>query len=205
MPSKPTQRDSLLALLERKAPRPLAIQDMARMLDLEHYDRKAMRADLESQVAAGRLRRIGKTRYQWLRPVDAKPASKPGPRPRASAGAGRASRKGAGQQVEGRYSRVRHGYGFVEVLGRAADNFPRDILIPEGKEGGALHGDRVIVEITRRDARTRRVVGQVVDITRRVHERIIGTLEAGRRGWRLIPSNDRLPVLDLIGDQLPAR
>jgi ribonuclease R len=168
---------------------------MARLLDLEHYDRKAIRAMLESQVVTRRLRRIGKTRYQWVRPVDAAPAREAVVR----------ITKRAGRQVEGRYCRVRQGYGFVEALGRAADEFPRDILIPEGMEGNALHGDRVVVEITRHDRRTRRVVGRVVGVTRSVHERIIGTLELSRRGWHLVPANELLPVVDLIGDESPAR
>lgn len=188
--------DRFLELLERKAPRPLTIQDMARMLDLEHYDRKAIRAELESLVATRRLRRIGKTRYQWVRPGDATPVRQ--------ATVSRATKRG-GRQVEGRYCRVRQGYGFVEVLGRAADDFLRDILIPEGMQGRALHGDRVVVEIVRRDARTHRVVAKVIEVTRAVHERIIGTLESGRHGWQLVPADDRLPVIDLIGEQLPAR
>jgi ribonuclease R len=195
MALKQSQLEPFLALLERKAPRPLTIQDMARMLELEQYDRKVVRAMLESQVDARKLRRIGKTRYQWVRPVDAAPARKAVAR----------VTKQAGRQVEGRYCRVRQGYGFVEVLGRAADDFPRDILIPEGMEGRALHGDRVRIDIVRHDRRTHRVVGQVVDVTRSVHERIIGTLEISRRGWHLVPANELLPVVDVIGDELPAR
>ncbi len=188
--------DPFLQLLERKAPRPLTIQDMARMLEVEHYDRKAIRALLEAQVASHKLRRIGKTRYQWVRPIDQVPARKTSPR---------RITKRSGRQVEGRYSRVRQGYGFVEVLGCAADEFPRDVLIPEGKEGRALHGDRVLIDIVRHDRRTHRVVGQVIDVVRAVHERIIGTLELTRRGWHLVPANDLLPVIDLIGERVPAR
>jgi hypothetical protein len=68
--------DPFLHLLERKAPRPLTIQDMARLLEVEQYDRKVIRAMLESQVTARKLRRIGKTRYQWVRPVDQVPERK---------------------------------------------------------------------------------------------------------------------------------
>ena len=56
-----------LALLEQRTPRPLSIPEMATLLNLEHYDRKRIRAALEAGVTAHRLRRIGKTRYQWRR------------------------------------------------------------------------------------------------------------------------------------------
>jgi ribonuclease R len=194
--------DRMLELLERKAPRPLSIQDIARLLELESYDRKAMRSMLEAQVGGGRLRRIGKTRYQWLRPVD-KPPQRPAA-PLRPVAPSRRSQRGH-RRVEGRYSRVRQGYGFVEVLGRAADEFPRDIRIPEGREGTALHGDRVIVEIVRHDRRTQRIVGQVVEVVHAVHESVIGTLELSRRGWHLIPSNELLPIIELIGDAPPQR
>ncbi|MGH7785790.1 MAG: hypothetical protein ACRERC_02930, partial [Candidatus Binatia bacterium] len=69
--------DQCLALLERKAPRPLTVADMARMLDFEHYDRRGLRIGLERAVNDRRLRRIGKTRYQWQRA----PAERAGRRP----------------------------------------------------------------------------------------------------------------------------
>src|SRR5205085_2873384 len=60
----------LLAVLERVAPRPLSIPELARRLELGHYDHRGLQRLPEAEVAARRLRRIGKTRYQWLRPVE---------------------------------------------------------------------------------------------------------------------------------------
>ncbi len=185
-----------LGLLERRAPRPLTIEEMARLLELDRYDRKTIRSALESAVAERVLRRIGKTRYQWLREVDRRPGAKR----RGPGGSGPRERRGpGGARVEGRYTRVRAGYGFVEVLGRAADRYPRDILVPEGMEGAALHGDRVEVEIARRDPVRRRVLGRVVAVTSSAHERMIGTLKPLRHGWVLIPESDLLPPVEIIG------
>ncbi|MBI3759892.1 MAG: hypothetical protein HY269_09090, partial [Deltaproteobacteria bacterium] len=187
---------TLLRLLEQRAPRPLSIQEIVRMLSLEHYDRKAMRSMLDAEVARNTLRRIGKTRYQWIRDVDRAPRAEPtGRAPRATK-----AKRAAAHAIEGRYTRVRGGYGFVEVLGRKAEHFARDILVPAGMEGAALHGDRVAVEITRRDARQRRTVGRIVAVVEQGHERIIGTLEHDRHGWRLIPESDRLPTFEVIGE-----
>ena len=189
--------EALLGLLERRAPRPLSMPEMTRMLDLEHYDRKQLKAVLEAAVARRTLRRIGKTRYQWIREVDRAPL-------RARASTGRSGRRYAeGPRIEGHYTRVRGGYGFVEVLGRAAERFPRDILIPAGMEGSALHGDRVAVEIVRRDVRARRFLGRVTAVTGRVHEQIIGTVERSRGGWLLVPESELLPPVEIIGGEPP--
>ncbi|MFQ5665268.1 MAG: ribonuclease R [Candidatus Binatia bacterium] len=188
--------EALLALLEQRAPRPLSIAEMARMLELGRYDSKRFKAALEARVASHTLRRIGKTRYQWIRERERRRTSVP-PRTRAD------SRPRTPSQgvVEGRYSRVRAGYGFVEVAGDRATSIPHDILIPAGMQGAALHGDRTVVEILRRDRRTGRLVGRVVSVTGPAHERIIGSLERTRTGWLLVPQSDRLPPVEVVADR----
>jgi len=192
--------DAFLAVLEQRAPRPLSVPEMAKMLGRQRYDPRLIRAALETAVEGGKLRRIGKTRYQWIRESERRARREPR---RAPAGEGKSRRRTAGR-VEGRYSRVRAGYGFVEVLGRAAERFARDILVPEGMEGDALHGDRVEVEIIRRDPRTQRTVGRIIAVTGRVHEQIIGALERRRDRWWLVPENELLPPVEIIGGQTPA-
>jgi ribonuclease R len=203
MTSRELEIEACLNLLEHRAPRPLSIPEMARLLDVEHYDHRGVRRSLEAAVAAGRLRRIGKTRYQWRREEAAEQPSLPGraagPRARRGRGAG----PGGVVRVEGHYARVRGGYGFVEVLGRGAERFARDILVPAGMEGAALHGDRVMVEVIRRDARLRRVIGRVTAVTGPVHEHIVGTLSRERGGWFLLPESDLLPPVALLGDKVP--
>jgi ribonuclease R len=182
-----------LELLERKAPRPLTIAEMARLLGIERFAPKLVRSGLERAVERGRLRRIGKTRYQWRRD-DGAPARRDS--------AGRAPRSAA--TIGGRYTRVRAGYGFVEALGRPREAFGRDILVPAGMEGAARHGDEVLVEIVRRDPQRRRAVGRVVRVTERVHESVIGTLERHGAGWVLVPLNDLDPPLAIAGTR-PAK
>ena len=184
-----------LALLEQRAPRPLSIPEMADLQGLEHYDRKAIRAALEAAVAAGTLRHIGKTRYQWRRD---------GERGGDQRSARPARGRRGGAEVEGRYARVRAGFGFVEVLGPAARQFARDILIPAGMESGALHGDRVRVEVVRRDPRSQRTTGRVTAVLERIHDELIGTLERHQQSWLAIPFDDRLPVVTLTGSPQPS-
>lgn len=183
-----------LRLLEERAPRPLSVAEMARMLAIERFSPKTLRAHLEAEVERGRLRRIGKTRYQWRRESEGSPATR-GPR--------MASSRSSRERVPGHYSRVRAGYGFVTVLGRAADRFPRDILIPNGAEGAALHGDRVVVEITGRDPRRRRTVGRIAEVSAPVHEKILGVLESTYHGWVVVPDSELLPPIALEATSLP--
>ncbi len=197
VPRRHIDTGAFLSLLEQRAPRPLTIQQMADMLALDRYDRKDIRAALEAQVASHTLRRIGKTRYQWVRDFERQPPRGRTPGLSAPGKGRRGSRQG--RRIEGRYSRVRAGFGFVEVLGRAADHFARDILIPDGYQGAALHGDRVEVEVVRRDRRARRVVGRITAVTGPVHERIIGTLKRLRHGWCLMPESELLPPVDIVG------
>src|SRR5262245_4580991 len=180
-----------LAVLEERAPRPLSIVEMTRLLGVQRYDRKTLRAGLERAVASRRLRRIGKTRYQWLREPPGDGAAR---RPRRSSPT--ADRQP--RTLAGRYTRVRAGFGFVEPQGGAA-SFGRDVLIPAGMEGEARHGDEVTVEIVRRDPQRRRVVGRIVAVTNRAQETIIGTLERHGRCWLRVPMNDLGPPLVIGG------
>jgi ribonuclease R len=172
---------ALVGALEKRAPRPLTIAELARFLRLEHYDRRAMQAVLEAEVEARRVRRIGKTRYQWLPPAQR-----------------RAPRAPSAKRLEGRYARVRGGFGFVEIPGRA-----RDVLIPQGEEGGAMHGDRVVVEMVRGDQRGRRATGRVTAVVERAREFVVGTLERHGRRWLLMPEDELLPPVELLGDETP--
>ncbi|HYD48354.1 MAG TPA: VacB/RNase II family 3'-5' exoribonuclease [Terriglobales bacterium] len=191
--------DRFVRELETRAPRPLTIDELVRIHAVEQYDRKHVRGELEARVAQGVLRRIGKTRYQWRRPEPpAQHEESPTPRRRERT-------KPAAPAAEGHYSRVRAGYGFVEVLDQHASRYPRDILIPAGSEGPAMHGDRVRVEIIRKDFRRHRFVGRVSAVTERRHERMIGTLRRARHGWLVVPENELLPTIALVGQALPSR
>lgn len=185
----------LLDALEEYSPRPLSIPEIARFAGIGKYDHRELKRALQAVAEEGRIRPIGKSRYQWV-----KPEWKTHQAPRRAG-----QKKGdAGRRVEGLYSRVRQGYGFVEVLTAGGEApFGRDILIPEGMEGEAMHGDRVRVEIVRRDPKTNRTVGRITAVTGRTHEKIIGELEQRPRGWWLVPENELLPRVEITGGKQP--
>ncbi len=173
----------------------MTIAQIADELGLERYDRRAVKAVLEEKVEARHLQRVGKTRYRW-EPREVRPGGG-----KAGTDGGRVRPRGGG--IEGRYSRARAGFGFVEVQGDAARRFQRDVFIPAGMEGAALHGDRVEIEIDSLDARDRRASGRVVRVVAAARERIIGTLQSYLRGWRLLPSDELLPIVDIVGGESP--
>ncbi len=191
--------EAFVEYLKRHAPRALTIAQIAHELGVERFDRKQLKAALEEKVERKVLGRAGKTRYFWGPQVEHRSSQR-----QSGGGRGRGPLVRRGRmpdRVEGRYSRVRAGYGFVEVLGKAAERIHRDIMIPSGMEGAALHGDRVEVEIENFDPRDHRSSGRVVSVVASAHERIIGTLESHLRGWRLIPNDDRLPIVDIVGGE----
>jgi len=215
----PAVARDVLAELERVAPRPLAVTEIARRIGLERYDRRALVRVLEAEVAARKLRRIGKTRYQWLRPVDVRHV-----RTRDEArhdGGARGERGGPARErergrarsgVEGRYTRTRSGYGFVAPAGGVGRT--SDVFVPAGREGDALHGDVVEVRVLRRGrgpGGAVRTSGEIVRVLRRGTELVVGTLRPGRASrpdrpparWVLIPETDLLPVFAVEGGVEP--
>jgi len=192
--------DDMLGILERAAPRSLTVKEIAERLGMERYDRRAMSSALETQIEARRVQRVGKARFRFAHEVVEKRA-----RPMR--------KRRAPGEVVGRYSRVRAGYGFVEVLGAQAETMRGDIMIPRGREMDALHGDLVRVQIVRRDHRSGRTSGRVVAVVERAHTEILGRLElvAGPRwrsipsGWRLLPVSEFLPVVEVVGAKPPRR
>ena len=201
-------RERLLELLERVAPRPLSIPELARRLELERYDHRGLARLLDAQVALRKLRRVGKTRYQWLRPIDVRraatrdaapapagaamptPARTPRPardgRPSVPSREARPTRPARGV-IEGRYTRTRQGYGFVAPLDAPPRERGGDVFVPPGMEADALHGDVVEVRVSQRPAPPRRgfrpgpprTSGEVVRVVRRALQLVVGTLTRG--------------------------
>ena len=93
--------------------------------------------------------------------------------------------------VTGKLSIHQAGYGFLtpETPGEP------DIFIAAENTGTAMHGDRVVVRISR-DApysRTRgRREGRVIRILERAHDTIVGTLQQSRNFYYVVPDDPRM-------------
>ncbi len=99
----------------------------------------------------------------------------------------------SGNAILGVYAQTRTGVGYVTPWPPRKDVL--DIVIPEGLQGGALHGDRVRVDV--RVGGSGRPVGRVVRIEERGRRYIAGTLVEKRGALFCEPLDDRLPVVQL--------
>jgi len=96
--------------------------------------------------------------------------------------------------IPGRIRMNRQGKGFLQP----DDTSLKEIAIPEGATGTALHEDRVLV---RRDVRSRGLrsdtgeaaTGSVVRILERRRTQIVGTLQKGRQFLYVVPDDPRIP------------
>ena len=90
----------------------------------------------------------------------------------------------------GRLSMHRDGYGFL-ISDRPIEGIAGDIYIPADSAQTAMHGDRVVVRIARIEAGGR-ADGEVVKILKRAHPTVVGEFRVGRRGFYLVPHDERL-------------
>ena len=77
------------------------------------------------------------------------------------------------------------------MLTRAGDGFVRgdvgkDVFVPRGSLGSAMHGDQVVVRIESRP-RGRSPVGSVIKVLERARSTVVGTFHEGRRFARVVP------------------
>src|SRR5256714_8647489 len=96
--------------------------------------------------------------------------------------------------VTGKLSIHQAGYGFL-VTDKPGEP---DIFVAAENTGTAMHGDRVVVRITRDEPFTRarpdrqRREGRVIRILERAHDTIVGSLQQSRNFYRVVPDDPRL-------------
>jgi len=192
----------LQKVLTREAPRALSVKEIARHLGLEHWDRREFEAVLSQETAQGRLTRVGKSRWRSAAEVARKRAPRRRHRLRDDAPSSEP------MVMEGRYTRARGGFGFVATSGVDREKLGGDVFVPRGGEAAALHGDRVRVEVRRFDPETGRSTGQVVAVLEQANQHILGRVESvfrrdgtGAPRFRVVPHDDRLPILEIVGGQ----
>lgn len=90
--------------------------------------------------------------------------------------------------VAGRLDGHEKGFGFLISEDRDRD----DIFIPAENMAGAMNGDRVIVNITRRKSKDKREEGEVIKILERKNTTIVGTFEASKRFGFVVPDDHKI-------------
>jgi ribonuclease R len=88
----------------------------------------------------------------------------------------------------GKFISHRKGFGFVE----SDKEDERDLYIPSKDVNGAMHGDRVLAEITREASGGRRAEGKIINVIKRVKTQIVGTFKPHEHFAFVIPRGNEL-------------
>src|ERR1700688_4769922 len=173
---------------------PASVRDIASALNLRHSGRRALsvilsrlkRRHMVEEVRGGQYRLAG-TKAQ-PRGDKAKSDETPGVPPKA------ATRDPS--LLVGRLVAHRDGYGFVVPESPRTD-LDGDLFIPPDQLGDAMHGDRVLARIERRDTRRApgspaRAEGRIVKVLGRAHPTVVGLFHYGHRSNFVTPYESRL-------------
>ncbi len=95
------------------------------------------------------------------------------------------------EYVTGRLSVHKDGFGFLIADFALPDTIRGDIFLPPPEAAKGMHGDRVLVHITRLGTEGR-AEGEIVRILRRAHVTVVGEFRVRKRGNFVAPSDDRL-------------
>src|SRR5712692_7869324 len=163
---------SILEKIERQPKRTVGFKQLVRELGLHGDARRELSQRLERLVARGQLLQIDSDRYAI---------------PQAAAGK---------NLVVGRLSMHRDGFGFVisdasSLDARLKARLAGDIFIPPPAVGSAMHGDRVLVEISaiRPDGRAE---GRIVRPVSRAHATVVGTFHYGHHQNYVTPIDQKV-------------
>jgi ribonuclease R len=103
----------------------------------------------------------------------------------------------------GRLSVHREGYAFL-ISDVPVDGVRGDIYIPRESAARAMHGDRVVVRISRIEP-DGRADGEIIRVLKRAHPTLVGEFHLGRRGNFVTPFDERVQqrVMILEGMEIP--
>src|SRR5579859_7831549 len=98
-----------------------------------------------------------------------------------------------GKGISGRLVLHQDGYGFV-IPDEPIPNIEGDIFIPRHATEDAMHGDQVVVEISRRgfSSEGQRIEGRIVRVLNRAHPSVVGLFRYGPHGNVVLPYDTRI-------------
>jgi ribonuclease R len=163
---------SILKKIERQPKRIAGFKQLVREMGLHGDARHELSQRLERLVASGQLLQIDSDRYAIPQAATSK------------------------NLVVGRLSMHRDGFGFVipdpsSLDERLKARLAGDIFIPPPAVGPAMHGDRVLVEISviRADGRAE---GRIVRPVSRAHTSVVGIFHYGNRRNYVTPIDQKI-------------
>ena len=90
----------------------------------------------------------------------------------------------------GRLNMHRDGYGFV-ISDHPIEELRGDVYIPRESAQAAMHGDRVVVRISRIE-KDGRADGEIVKVLRRAHQTVVGQFRIRKRGHFVEPHDEKI-------------
>jgi ribonuclease R len=193
--------DNILRFLQLRN-NPVSLEDLSRSLQVRKSNRRPLLQMLAKLKKRGLVEELTHGRF-LLRQSRHDPARSaiPTPGPEKILQHTASSR----DEIRGRLVHHADGYGFV-VPDVALPNVDGDIFIPRDQIEDAMHGDHVIVKITRLSGQTgaRRAEGRIVRIVGRAHPSVVGQFRYVSRGAVVVPYDPRVQhdIELLPGDEL---
>jgi ribonuclease R len=187
--------DDVLNFLAKRS-EPASVREIASALRLRHAGRRILatavsrlkRRGLVEEVRGGLYRLVGNRAGTASRAAKIAPAADLSPKAFAR----------DPQLLVGRLVAHRDGYGFVVPETPRAD-LDGDLFIPPQQLGDAMHGDRVIARIERRERRrgissegASRAEGRIVRVLGRAHPTVVGLFRYTPGGNVVLPYESRI-------------
>jgi ribonuclease R len=166
----------ILTHIQRQPKATASYKQLLREMRIKGHQRRELETRLRALVRRGNLHEVGRDRYMI-------PGSK------AGKGAERMSERNL---IAGRLSMHRDGFGFViPESEEKREQLEGDIYIAPPNIGLAMHGDRVLVEITatKRDGRSE---GRIVKIAGRAQSTVVGTFHYGEQHNYVRPFDEKI-------------
>jgi ribonuclease R len=109
------------------------------------------------------------------------------------------------EYLTGRLSQHRDGYGFL-IPDQRVEGIEGDVFLPPKEAEKAMHGDRILVHVSR-VGREGRADGELVRVIKRAHSTVVGEFRIKKRGNFVIPSDDRIQQWLVVpeGMEIPPR
>jgi len=163
---------AILRHIERQPHHSAGYKQLVREMALRGEDRRQLAERLAALVKSGRLIETGRGRYTL------------------------AEHAAAHQNlIAGRLTMHRDGYGFVIPNAGQRLTISGDIFIPPPAIGSAMHGDQVLVELTRKrpgapdDGRSE---GRILRVLTRGNPTVVGTFHYGSRANYVTPMDEKV-------------